>query len=139
MSRRILDTWMAIVAPLVIAGSCTETTTEQTRQSRDIKAAQEPADNTARNVRDQNPNAVTPIDQGNNEKDLKITQEIRKAITGDSGLSFDAQNIKVITLDSIVTLRGPVESDSEKAAIAEKAQKVAGVARVDNQLDVKRR
>jgi len=139
MNCRFLTTSLAVAIPVLVAGSCTETTTEQTRQSRDLKAAQEPADNTARNVRDQNLNTVTPVDQGNNEKDLKITQEIRKAIVDDASMSFDARNIKVITLDSVVTLRGPVEDDAEKAAIAEKAQKVAGVARVDNQLDVKRR
>jgi osmotically-inducible protein OsmY len=139
MNCRFFTTWIVIAVPVLVAGSCTETTTEQTRQARDTKAIQEPADNTARNVRDQNLDTVTPIDQGNREKDLKITQEIRKAITDDSSMSFDARNIKVITLDSVVTLRGPVEDDAEKAAIAEKAQKVAGVARVDNQLDVKRR
>jgi osmotically-inducible protein OsmY len=90
-------------------------------------------------VRDRNEGAKTPLDQGNNERDLRITQQIRKAVTDDAQLSFDARNVKIITQDSVVTLRGPVESDVEKAAIAEKAQRVAGVARVDNQLDVKRR
>jgi osmotically-inducible protein OsmY len=138
MYRRCLIPWLAAVS-LTAATSCTETATEQARQQRDVQAVQKPADNTARNVRDQNQETLTPIDQGNNEKDLKITQEIRKAIIDDESLSFDARNIKVITLESVVTLRGPVENDLEKATIAEKAQKVAGVARVDNQLDVKRR
>jgi len=137
MKGRIISTALAPMA-LVVAG-CTQSTSEQTQQQRSTEAVQQPADNTGRNVRDQNPDTVTPIDQSNNENDLKITQEIRKAITDDTSLSFDARNIKVITRDSVVTLRGPVEDDKEKAAIAEKAQKVAGVARVDNQLDVKRR
>jgi osmotically-inducible protein OsmY len=133
--------WQIGVIALV---GCTQSTTAPTPDQRaaDANTAevnQHPADNTARNVRDRNEGAKTPLDQGNNDKDVAITQQIRKAVIDDTGLSFDARNIKIITLDSVVTLRGPVETAEEKAAIAEKAQRVEGVARVDNQLDVKRR
>jgi osmotically-inducible protein OsmY len=129
-----------LVPALLIAGTaCNQPVGESDRQDRAAESNPPAADNTARNVRDRNDGAVTPLDQGNNEKDLRITRQIRQSVTGDAGLSFDARNIKIITLDSVVTLRGPVESDAEKAAIAERAQRVEGVARVDNQLDVKRR
>ena len=130
---------LLLPAVLLLASACTPPVGEPKRQERATESTPPAADNTARNVRDRNDGAKTPLDQGNNDRDLRITQEIRKAVTDDPELSFDARNVKIITVDSIVTLRGPVEDDDEKAAIAEKAQRVAGVARVDNQLDVKRR
>jgi hyperosmotically inducible periplasmic protein len=93
-------------------------------------------DNTAVNKRDKKDEAVTPLDQGNSGTDLKITQEIRKAVVGADGLSFTAKNVKIITRDSNVTLRGPVKTSSEKARIDELARGCAGVTRVDNQLEV---
>ena len=135
MKRYLILLFALLLAP----SACTPPVGEPKRQERATESTAPAADNTARNVRDRNEGAKTPLDQGNNERDLRITQQIRKAVTDDASLSFDAQNVKIITLDSVVTLRGPVESDAEKAAIAEKAQRAAGVARVDNQLDVKRR
>lgn len=96
------------------------------------------ADNTRVNSRDKDPNAVTPMDQGNNKTDLAITQQIRKAVVGDGALSFTAKNVKIITRDAKVTLRGPVKSDAERTSIEAKAKSVAGVASVDNQIEVKK-
>src|SRR6202030_4487036 len=69
-----------------------------------------PADNTAVNQRDRGNDTVTPMDQSNKPSDLKMTQEIRRAIVKDDALSTDAKNIKIITIDGAVTLRGPVKS-----------------------------
>ena len=96
------------------------------------------ADNTAKNERDRNDATKTAGDQSENEADRKITQEVRKSIVGDDKLSTNAQNVKIITRDGAVTLRGPVKSPEEKAAVAAKAQQVAGVKRVDNQLEIER-
>ena len=93
-------------------------------------------DNSGKNVRDRDPAAVTAGDQSNDKFDLTITQQIRKAVMADKSLSTNAQNVKIITADGVVTLRGPVKSAGEKATIAEKAKHVAGVTRVDNQLEV---
>ena len=93
-------------------------------------------DNSGTNVRDRNPAAVTAGDQPNNSSDMLITQQIRKAVMADKALSTNAQNVKIITTDGVVTLRGPVASADEKASIAEKAKSVAGVTRVDNQLEI---
>ena len=57
-------------------------------------------------------------------------------MVSDDSLSTTAKNVKIITNDGVVTLRGPVKSEHEKQAIAAKAQQVAGVQRVDNQLEV---
>jgi len=92
-------------------------------------------DNTAMNQRDR-ANTVTPMDQAENPADRTITQGIRKAIVADPALSVDAKNVKIITAQGVVTLRGPVKTPKERAIIAEKAQQIAGVMRVDNQLEV---
>jgi len=93
------------------------------------------ADNTARNA--DSPSAQTPVDQAENEADLQISQNIRKAILADDSLSVDAHNVKVITSGGVVTLRGPVRTQQEKAAIEEKARQVSAVTRVDSLLEVK--
>jgi hyperosmotically inducible periplasmic protein len=96
------------------------------------------ADNTAKNERDRNGNNKTPLDQSNKPEDIKITQDIRKAVVADDGLSMTAKNVKIITTaDGKVTLRGPVNSDEEKMKIAAHAKKNAGNATVVNQLEVK--
>jgi hyperosmotically inducible protein len=94
------------------------------------------ADNTGRNERDRNDMAKTPTDQQENDRDLGITQEVRKAVVDDDALSFNAKNAKIVTADGVVTLRGPVASEVEKAAVEAKAKSVAGVTRVDNQLEI---
>lgn len=93
-------------------------------------------DNTARNQADRGGETKTPGDQAENETDRTITQNVRQAITSDDALSTDAKNVKVITSDGTVTLRGPVKSEQEKTQIEAKAKQVAGVKKVDNQLEV---
>jgi osmotically-inducible protein OsmY len=96
------------------------------------------ADNTGRNVRDRDETAKTPTDQGNSESDRSITAHIRKEIVANDGLSTNAHNVKIITTDGIVTLRGPVKSVQEKAWVAAAAHRAPGVKRVDNQLEIER-
>ncbi|MEW6269585.1 MAG: BON domain-containing protein, partial [Thermodesulfobacteriota bacterium] len=95
-------------------------------------------DNTARNVRDREGKTRTPIDQSNEPGDLAITQHIRKTVVANDDLSTDAHNVKIITVDRVVTLRGPVESEEERAFIVATAKSAPQVARVDDQLDVQR-
>ena len=94
-------------------------------------------DNTKINKRDKDSSALTPMDQGGSESDRKITQQIRQAVMKDGSLSFTAKNAKIITIDGKVTLRGPVNSAAERSAIETAAKAVAGVTKVDNQLEVK--
>ena len=94
------------------------------------------ADNTARNERDRNPATQVPTDQGESQADREISANVRKAVTADDSLSINAQNIKIVTSNGTVTLRGPVKSTQEKAAIETKAKQVAGVTRVDNLLEI---
>ena len=94
-------------------------------------------DNTARNVRDRNNNTLTPLDQGNSKADVATTAEIRKEIVAGKNLSVNAKNVKIITKDGQVTLRGPVNSAEEKRLIGEIATRVAPSGNVNNQLEVK--
>jgi hypothetical protein len=94
------------------------------------------ADNTGQNVRDRNNRTLTPLDQGNNQADLNTTAQIRKEIIADQGMSVNAQNVKIITVDGRVTLRGPVNTAEEKRLIGEIADRIAHAGNVDNQLDV---
>lgn len=102
-----------------------------------VAGNEEPAaDNSGRNVRDRDDRTLTPIDQGGSESDRSITQRIRQAVVGDDDLSMNAKNVKIITVDGVVTLRGPVKSAGEKAKVASLSAKAAGVKRVDNQLEI---
>ena len=94
-------------------------------------------DNTATNERDHSGEAQTSGDQSNSQADLKITQAIRQALMKDNELSTTAKNIKVITANGHVTLRGPVKTAQEKAKIAQLAKSAAGGAHIGDQLDVK--
>jgi hyperosmotically inducible periplasmic protein len=95
------------------------------------------ADDTARNVRDRDNQTLTPLDQGNNQADLNTTAEIRKEIIAAKDMSVDARNVKIITMNGRVTLRGPVNTADEKQRIGEIAVNVAQVDNVHNQLEVK--
>jgi hyperosmotically inducible protein len=94
---------------------------------------QPPADNTATN---KNQTPPTADQQKMNSSDRAITQKIRKAVHEDNSLSTYAHNIKIITQDGKVTLRGPVRSDEEKNSLEAKAVSVVGQDNVTNQLEV---
>ena len=94
-------------------------------------------DNTATNERDRSGETKTSGDQSNNSADLKITQAIRRALMKDRELSTTAKNIKVVTANGQVTLRGPVKTAQEKAKVDQIARSAAGGAQIDDQLEVK--
>ncbi len=92
--------------------------------------------NTEVNKRDRDGQTLTPMDQSNSKADINITQAIRKAIMKQK-LSTNAKNIKVITQDGEVTLRGPVNSKTEVDKIVTLAKAVPGIKTLNNQLEVK--
>jgi len=79
----------------------------------------------------------TPLDQNENQADINLTAEIRKRVV-DTKMSVNAQNVKIITQDGRVTLRGPVKTADEKKRIEEIARVVAGDGKVDSQLEVEK-
>jgi len=95
-------------------------------------AAPQQADNTKVNKTGQ----LSADTQKNDTHDLAITRGIRRAIVADKNLSTYAHNVKVITANGEVTLKGPVRSEEERKAIEAKAVEVAGQGRVANELTV---
>lgn len=110
-----------------------------------LALAQEPTgqqaapDNTKVNERDRSKDEPTADQQKDNRSDRDITQQIRQAIMKDKSLSTYAHNVKVITQNGQVTLKGPVRSDDEKRTIETKATEVAGENKVTSELSVKPR
>ena len=96
--------------------------------------SQQPAPDNTKANKDQAP--PTADQQKMNPADRAITQKIRKSIHDDANLSTYAHNIKIITQDGKVTLRGPVRSEDEKSALQAKAEAVAGAENVTNKLTV---
>ena len=94
------------------------------------------ADNTKTNKHDRAEGAMTADQQKMNPADRELTQKIRKAIMADKALSTYAHNVKVISRDGMVTLKGPVRSDAEKSTIEAKATEVAGAGKVTNEITV---
>jgi len=98
---------------------------------------QQPApDNTKTNQGDANKDATTAGQQKMNPADRDTTKKIRSSIFQDKSLSTYAHNIKIITRDGKVTLKGPVRSEDEKSNIEAKAKAVAGDDNVDDQLEI---
>lgn len=95
------------------------------------------ADNSGRNKRDRSGETQTSGDQSNSSEDIKITAAIRRAVMHEDSLSMTAKNVKIITQNGVVTLRGPVKNPAEKAKIAQLAQSAASQAKIENQLEVK--
>jgi hyperosmotically inducible periplasmic protein len=91
--------------------------------------------NTGVNERDRDSAARTSFDQNENSRDIGITADIRKRVV-DTKMSINAQNVKIITQNGKVTLRGPVETEDEKRTVEEFATAVAGSGNVVSQLEV---
>ena len=85
----------------------------------------------------QAPKPPTADKQSQSKADLLMTQQIRRAVVKDKTLSLAAHNCKIITQQSLVTLRGAVNSDAEIAAVGAIAAGFAGADKVTNMLTVK--
>lgn len=92
------------------------------------------ADNSGQN---KGQNSITAEQQSNSPRDIYITKTIRQSVEQNGALSGLAKNVKIITVNGSVTLRGPVKTMDEKNSIAQIARKVAGGSNVHNQLAVK--
>ncbi len=96
-------------------------------------------DNTAVNERDADGYSLTPFDQSNEQSDIDLVAEIRSRVLEIEDLSVNGRNVKIITNQGQVVLRGPVHSQAEIDAIGNVAESVAGAGNVDNQLEVQQR
>jgi len=95
-------------------------------------------DNSAQNARDRGGETMTPMDQSNRPEDVDLTRRIRQSVEADSQLSTDAKNVKIITADGVVWLRGPVKTAQERHEIAGKATEIAGAHNVRDQMEIAR-
>ena len=106
-------------------GGDEENKRESGPSARILRDAQSP-DNTKFNQRDRNPDEVTADQQKMNKSDRDLTRDIRRSIMSDKSLSTYAHNVKIISQNGTVTLKGPVRSDDEKRAVVAKAVAVTG-------------
>ena len=93
-------------------------------------------DNTKVNKRDRKAGEVTADQQKMTKADRQLTQKIRRAINDDKSLSTYAHNVKIISQDGMVTLKGPVRTDDERVSLEAKATGIAGSGKVTNELSV---
>ncbi len=93
-------------------------------------------DNSKINQRDNSEAMLTADQQKANKTDTQITARIRQDIMKQKSLSTYAQNIKIITVNGQVTLKGPVRSMNEQDSILKFARAAAGPTNVVNEIAV---
>jgi hyperosmotically inducible protein len=127
-----------------------ETSREQLNPRPTVVANNVAADNTARNAtagtgaasdaeRDRPGPVATAGDQGESAADRETTQHVRQSVMKHDELSTNAKNVKIITREGVVTLRGPVASEQEKATLVQAAKATTGVKSVDSEVEVSTR
>lgn len=117
------------VGALLLSAACSVVVLPATAQ-------QTPPDNTKVNKADRAKGAVTADQQKENAADRDLTKKIRQAVVGDKSLSTYAHNVKIVTQNGQVTLKGPVRSEQEKTAVEAKATEIAGAGKVTNEITV---
>ena len=137
--------WMSVGLLSVALGALSSHASDQSEPAKSSDKISEPAgattssnanaDNTAENKRDHEDATLTPGDQGHSKADREMTAKIRRAMMKNKQLSMTAKNIKIITVDGKVTLRGPVKTAEERSTIDSIVQQV-GPSSLDNQLEV---
>jgi len=132
MKTKTLALSILLLGPVALAGE-----SESKGGKSKVDGGTHAADNTAVNQRDNQPTELTADQQKNNRTDLDLTANIRRSIMSDKTLSTNAHNVKIIAQNGVVTLKGPVESESEKQTLQQKASSIAGQSNVKNEIDVK--
>ncbi|HEX4576623.1 MAG TPA: BON domain-containing protein [Edaphobacter sp.] len=122
-----------LVASAAIALSCLSGANSAVQSFAQTGTAQTPPDNSNQNKN----HAETADNQANAKSDRLTTQKIRKAIMADKSLSTYAHNVKIVTVDGAVTLKGPVQSEDEKQKVASEAAGVVSADKITNELTVK--
>ena len=133
MSTRLLLAMFTFTSSLIMM-----TGTVRAEQNTAIYlAADSVLENSAINVPDKDNTALTTEVPKETKGDIKITAAIRQTMVKNERLSVNAQNIKIITRNGVVTLRGPVESEAENMKLEDIAKQTLGVMYVNNQLEIK--
>lgn len=102
-----------------------------------VEIASASVENSEQNLRDNDGNTLTPVDQSKgSEDDVEMTRRIRQSLMADNTLSMNAHNIKIVTLNGKATLRGPVDTHDERRRILNLATLIVGLNNVINLLEV---
>jgi len=99
-------------------------------------AADPEADNTAKNEIHNGVNSQSADQQSNAATDVELTRKIRQAVVNDKSLSTYAHNVKIITNNGTVVLKGPVKDNHEKKTIENKAARIAGADKVRSEIEI---
>ena len=126
------NTIKIIISQLVLMSSLTLLWAQQ-----DAGTNQYPADNTKVNQRDRNQSEPTADRQKETPADRQLAQQIRRALVKDKSLSTNAHNVKVVAQNGSVTLKGPVDSETEKQAVEAKAAQIAGSDKVTSEIQIR--
>ena len=110
--------------------------TVATPSARSVPLPQTQSDNSKMNQGDAGKDATTADQQKMNPADREMTRKIRAEVMKDKSLSTYAHNVKIITQDGKVTLKGPVRTKEEKLAVEQKATAIAGDGNVVSQIEV---
>ena len=131
LAKRVARSVLILMAFMVTTGFMTRSQAQSTEPQ-----ATSP-DNTKMNAQDRDKASPTADQQKDNRSDREITQQIRQSLMNDKSLSTYGHNVKVVTQNGQVTLKGPVRSDEEKKTIESKAIEVAGENKVTSELNIK--
>lgn len=93
-------------------------------------------DNSRVNERDSKERELSADQQKSNSSDTQITARIRRDIMNQKAFSTYAKNIKIITVDGKVTLKGPVRTQKEQAWILQSARSVVGLSNVVDKIEI---
>lgn len=129
MKKRVLSLVGELAIVAVLAGQGTLVARQQSEATA--------SDNTKVNKRDRKSAEPTADQAKNKTSDREMMRQIRRAVVKDKSLSTYAHNVKIISQNGKVTLKGPVHSEEEKKAIEAKATQVAGDGNVTDELTVK--
>jgi hyperosmotically inducible periplasmic protein len=133
MSKR-KQVWLSGFAPFLLVGLLSFGPGIKAQDPQESPAQ---PDNTKKNLPTNHQDANRADQQSNSSTDVEMTRKIRQSLTQDKSLSTYAHNVKIITRNGVVELKGPVRSRSEKDAVEAKATEVAGTSKVKNELTVK--
>ena len=129
MKKKVLSLVGELAIVAVLAGQGTLVARQQSEATA--------SDNTKVNKRDRKSAEPTADQAKNKTSDREMMRQIRRAVVKDKSLSTYAHNVKIISQNGKVTLKGPVHSEEEKKAIEAKATQVAGDGNVTDELTVK--
>ena len=129
-AKRVAVSMLMLMAFVVALGSMLRSQAQSEQQGTSV-------DNTKVNSQDRDKASPTADQQQETRSDREITRQIRRSLIKDKSLSTYAHNVKIITQNGQVTLKGPVRSEDEKRAIEAKATEVVGENKVTSELSVK--